>query len=190
MKLKSTSLYARAYVWLLGPLPSNLCPLFWNTLIAIVLLPFVLITRILQGSPFEGAYYWTSNAFTRAMYGLLVFIMFNCIAFIGTQTVGGILEFEDFFKYLGYNYWLILIIGLAFWLSVLIALALIFFLGYLIYQLSERRAESRRHAISKLSSEEYSKWYADRHERRNRPSRIKLLWDTFMNRYCTKIDWE
>lgn len=189
MKLKSTSLFAKIYIWFYKELPQNLCPLFWNTLLTVLLFPLVIINRLLDMTAIfqTDSDFWKKTALARAMAALWYLVWFHCTLFafviMADFLVGMDVEISelDYLAFVG--------IGLIMWLIVSLMLGAIGLIVYLIVSAVREREEAKYKRFEELSDEQKAEYY-DYKEKKKEPSKFRILWDTFLNKYCTKIDWE
>lgn len=193
MKLKSTSLFAKVYIWFYEELPENLCPLFWNTLLTVLLFPLVIISRLLDMTAVfqTDSDFWKKTALTRAMAALFYLLIFHCFMATGSGAACKIFDLEFTVRNIGY--WKLIGLGLLFWSSIaLMLLVVVGSLAYIVHLIecsAKRKAEAKYKIFEELSDEQKAEYY-DYKEKKKEPSKFRILWDTFLNKYCTKIDWE
>lgn len=169
-----------------GKLPKDFCTLFWNTFFSLLFLPFMVVTALMdRWLTVEGL----SNCLWRILYGVLVVTATFAIHAVGVISImkmfteGADLELAK--TLIAYGPWLYILFGLAFWIGAALALFAIILACMGVVTLVERFAEAKVKKQWAMSEEERATGAAKQDE----PSKVKVTWDTFRNKYCTKIEW-
>lgn len=177
MTLDPNSLLGRYYRWMFrGKLPNDFCTLFWNMLLGVLFLPITFIVwpvSLLFRS--DG---WNAPLAARVLFiGPFYWILFFTIPTIGLSALKQNFGIDLF----GANFWVAMAVGwlagLAVGLAIVLGFGSIVLIAYGFYCTSEQYKEDRR-LLRELQGDNVE------------PPKLRVLWDTIRNKYCTKIEWK
>lgn len=191
---KEASWYAAYYKWMFrGQLPNSICVFTWNTIFSILFLPFTMLLGLIALTAPRDTSWWDNPLAGKVFYGILTWLIFFIASAAGIAAIDEYLISKDVI--FQYPFFIVLLIGILGALGCGVAILIIIFsvvgvmagIGWTYNKIKDMLFPKKYRKVKKYDEDGE---YDGLELIENEPSKIRQMWDAFMNKYCTKIEWE